>query len=322
MMGNTRSFWSILQRAQLTGTALAIATAMAVSMPAVAMAAPSISPETAGEKRDAIRESAAESEKKEDWEAMADSLESDAKQLGDPLTLMESADARLKYAAAERSVDACNQAIDTTRVALDILHFYDAVSTGGARSRWRVIDPDLASSLIEDADAQIVRAEALIEEIEEEEAEAAKGVAAVASTGPKKDDENKDDKKKRKKREPLKPGTALIITGAVAGGIGLAGAAVGFAGLAIGSSKDKDVKKLTPGPDQDEIDQTDQEGKNANIMAVVAIPAGGGLVVVGVALLVVGALKRKKGGGAGKAARLNAAPMIGRTNGIAITGRF
>lgn len=293
----------------MASAALVAAATVALSMPAVAVAAPSISPETAGEKRDAIREAAAD----EDKNAMADSLESDAKLLGDPVTMLESADARLEYAETERDVEACEKAIETTMVALDILHYYDAVSTGGATSRWLVIDPDLASGLISEAESKIEKAEELIEEIENDDLEGEDG--AVAATG--------KPTKTKKKRDPAKPGTGLIIAGAALTGLGVAGLGIGVAGLATGSSKQKEVLTKVVPDQQDEVDQLDEEGKRANLMGIVGMAAGGGALVIGGTLLVLGVLKRKKAGNPPASARINVTPMFSRTtNGFAVQGRF
>lgn len=300
----------------MTCAALVASASIMLALPAVAVAAPSISPEKAGENRDAIRDAAAKYEKKEDWEGMADALESDAKLIGDPVTLMESADARLKYAEQESSVEACEEAMATTYVALDILHFYDAVSTGGASSRWRVIDPDLASGLIDDADAQIEKAEALIEEIENGDIEVDDDDAAAGPAEKKK-------KKKKKDRGPAKPGTVLIGVGSGVAVLGLAGVGVGFAGLATSISKQKEVEDKMVPAEQDEVDKLDEEGKRANIMGIVGLAAGGTVLAIGTALIVVGVIKRKKGGGSAGSARLNVSPIIGRrTNGLALQGRF
>lgn len=301
-------------RLRFGGAALIAAAALAVSMPVIA--APSISPENAGEKRDAIREAASKHEKKEKWDAMADSLESDALILGDPITLLESVDARLKYAEAEQDVEACNQAIETTYVALDILHFYDAVSTGSASSRWLVIDPDLAGDLIGDAEAKITRAEELIEEIERGPEETEDGAAVASAPGAK-------PKREKKKRGPAKPGTGLIAGGAAAAAIGVAGLGVGFAGLATGASKQKEVEELMVPEMQDEVDKLDEEGKRANTMGIVGLAIGGGALAVGTALIVVGVMKRKKAGNVPASASVRVAPVFaGHTNGVAVQGRF
>ena len=282
-------------------------------MPVVA--APSISPENAGEKRDAIREAAAKHEKKEAWDKQADSLESDALILGDPITLLESVDARLKYAEAEGDVEACEKAIETTYIALDILHFYDAVSTDSVRSRWLVIDPDLASDLIGDAEAKITEAEELIELIENPPEEDEGGAVAA---GPK-----KKAKREKKKRGPLKPGTGLIAGGAAAAAVGVAGLGVGFAGLATGASKQREVEDLMVPEQQDEVDKLDEEGKRANTMGIVGLAVGGGALAVGTALIVVGVLKRKKAGNVPASANVRVAPVFaGHTNGVAVQGRF
>ncbi len=316
MSGNTLSGGARFQRARMTGAALLASASIAMTLPVTAVAAPSISPETAGEKRDAIRSAASKFEKKEDWEGMADALESDAKLIGDPITLMESADARMKAAVAEGDTDMCERAKETTYIALDILHFYDAVSTGGAKSRWKVIDPDLASGLISDAESQIGQADECVDEIENAAVEEEDGAVAA---GPAK---SKKKKKDKKKRGPAKPGTVLIGVGAGVATLGLAGLGVGFAGLATSISKQKEVETKVVPDEQDEVDQLDEEGKRANLMGIVGLVAGGVLLVGGGALIAVGAIKRKKAGAGAGSARLQISPMIGRTKGVALQGRF
>ena len=307
MSGKAQTCRSSLQRVGVSGAALLTAAALAVGMPATASAAPSISPDKAGESRDAIRESA--DKHGDNHEAKADAFESDGKLLGDPISLLAAADARLAQGEAEQSVEACEAAIETTMVALDMLHFYDAVSTGSASSRWLVIEPGLASGLIGDAEAKIERAEALIEEIENGDPVAEEDTVAAAG------------KPAKKKREG-KPGTGLIVAGSVLAGLGLGGVGVGFAGLGISSSKQKEVEGKSVPAEQADVDKLDEEGRRANLMGVFGLAAGGAVLVGGTALIIVGVIKRKKGAPSA-AARLHVSPVLTRhASGVSLTGRF
>lgn len=274
-----------------------------------------IAPAGAEEKREAIRDSVAGDKEKGDWAAVAQGLEYNAALLGDPVTMLEGADARLELAREKRDVAEAQQAIETATVALDIAYFYQDVAAGDAQSNWLVIDPSEAGSLIEAGESKISEAEALIEEIESEAEEDGDDVAVAAADKP---------KKKKKKRGKAKPGTVLIGTGAALTAIGVAGAGMGIAGIIISTRRQKEVEALEEmgSPDPDEINRLDQEGQRANVMGY----AGLALAVVGVAVgapLIAVGIKKRKEAGPGASASLQVAPMFGRTqNGLVIQGRF
>jgi hypothetical protein len=246
---------------------------------------PRLTPETAEPKRQAIRDAAKPMIDSGDYAGAADKLESNAEQLGDPETMLEAAEARLEAAKKDRNVATAEASIETSKRALDILHFYAAVNNGEATSDWLVINPGDASGLIDRADGVVTQAEALIEEIE---AENSKKVAA----GP-----GGDGKKKRKKRErgEKKPGTGMIAAGSIFTVVGVGGVSMVIAGTVISASKQNEVEKFMPG--DPEVDDLDAAGKRANLIAYI----GAGVAVVGVAvglpLLILGVKKRKAGGG-------------------------
>ena len=200
-------------------------------------AEPGLSTEQAETKRQAIRDAAKSDLDAGNYAAATDSLEENAAQLGDPVTMQESADARLEQAKKDRSIEAAEASIATATVALDMLHFYDAVAAGDVESRWLVIDPASASGLISEAESHIEEAEALIEEIKAEEAAKAEAVAGASP-----DKAKEKDKKKRDRK--AKPGTGFLVGGSIATAVGLGGLGLGVAGLVQSSSKQKEVEKL------------------------------------------------------------------------------
>jgi hypothetical protein len=269
---------------------------------------PLLSPESADEKRDAIREAAQADLDVERWSAAADTLESNAAILGDPVTFLEAGEARLKHADAERSIDDAQRAIETTLVALDILHFYRSVASGQASSEWLVINPDAAGSYIARAEEQLDAAQTLIEEIERERA-GGDGIAA----GP--------DAPKKKKDRSLRPGTGMIAGGAVATAVGVAGITMVIAGVAIGGRRQGEVEDLMPGIDDEEIERLDGEGARANRLAFI----GTGIAVVGLAvgipLIALGVKKRRAG--SSTTAHMQVLPAMGpHLQGLTLSGRF
>jgi hypothetical protein len=284
---------------------------------------PKITPESADGKRNAIRGSVQGARDSGDWESVASGLEKNAPLLGDPVTMLEAGEARVEAAAKQRSVEQAELAIEDTRIALDILHFYDAVSSGAATSSWHVIAPGDAAALIERGDAQIERAESLISEIEAEK------VAAAGSKG--KDDGDDEKKKKKKKKrnkgDKAKPGTGMIAAGSVFTVVGVAGLAMVIVGTVRSSAAQKEVEKLDP--NDPDVDTYDKIGKQSNIVAY----AGAGLAVagfaVGLPLLIVGVKRRKQAGDAPASASVQRrngfalSPMLGAgTQGLVIRGRF
>ncbi len=272
-----------------------------------------LTPTAAEPKREAIRAAVADDVAGERWEAAADKTESNAAQLGDPLSFRDAANYRLSQAKADRDIDAAKAAIETANIALDILHYYDAVSDGEAESEWQPIEPSSASSMVSEVEGIVERAESLITEIEAEQAAgSSEGAAGSADKG----------KKKKRERKPGRPGTVLIALGAAFTGIGVAGVSMVVAGTVISAGKQKEVEKLVLPMDQAEVDRLDEEGSKANNIAYI----GAGVAVVGLAvgvpLIVVGVMRRKKGN-PGAAAQLRVAPAISRSfGGVALHGRF
>lgn len=324
---NHRTSWAILTSTAVALGSLAIVPT-ATANPAVplafkkkkkkkkpAAAKPSrLSPDAAEGKRQAIRDAVQSDRDSGNMDAVARGLEDNGALLGDPVVIMEAGEVRLGIAEQERDTDQAQRSIETTHVALDILYFYDAVSDGQTHSDWLVIEPGSASGLISDARRQIDRAESLIEEIERERSAAeGSGDAPVVS-------QRKADKKERK---PMRPGTGLIIAGTAFTAVGVAGAGLGFAGLAISSSKQKEVDGKQIPDEQDEVERLDEEGRRANIMGYTGIAVAAGALAIGIPLLVVGVMKRKKSKNPSASAGIQLTPvMSAHHNGFMLTGSF
>ena len=276
--------------------------------------APGLTPAQADVKRQAIYESVQADRDAGRLEAAADGLEENAELLGDPIAMKEAGAVRLQHAKKERSVDAAQASIATTKKALDILHFYDAVASGSAESTWLAIEPSSASELIGQAEEQIAEAEALVEELESED-DAEDGGAVEGEDGK---------KKKKRERGKAKPGTGLIVGGSFLLALGASGIGLAVAGLVISNKRQKEVEDVPDpaGMGAAEVQRLDDEGKRANTLAYVGL----GLAVVGLAvgipLVVVGAKKRKQAG-AGSQAHLQVMPAVGRdVAGALVRGRF
>ncbi len=284
-------------------------------------AGPLLTPEQAEPKRQAIRDSVQGARDAGDYERVADGLEKNGAELGDPIILLEAGETRLDIASKERDAEAASKGIEDTRIALDILHLFAEVESGSATTDWIVIAPADSTALISRAEEQLDRGEGLLSDIEAE-----KAAAAQASAGD--GDKKKKKKRDRKKREKgdAKPGTGMIAAGSVFIVAGVAGVSMVIAGTSISAAKQKEVEKHEV--TDPEIDDLDKAGNRANLMAYL----GAGLAVaglaVGIPLLVVGAKKRKNGKGGGTTAgvgrrELALSPIFGGgTSGVALRGRF
>lgn len=284
-------------------------------------AGPLLTPEGAEPKRQAIRDSVQGARDAGDMGRVAEGLERNGADLGDPIIFIEAGEARLEQAKKDRDPEAAEKGIEDTRIALDILQLFAEVEAGTATTDWIVIAPADSTALISRAEEQIDSGESLLKEIEDE-----KAAAAVASAG--KGDKEKKKRKKRKKGEPRdkQPGTGMIAAGSVFIVAGVAGVSMVIAGTALSAKQQKIVEKHEV--TDPEIDSIDAAGNRANMLAYI----GAGLAVagfaVGLPLVIIGAKKRKNGKAPpSTAARLRQelvlSPMLGRGgSGIALRGRF
>ncbi len=272
-----------------------------------------LTPENAETKRQAIRDAVQSDVDAERWGAAADETENNAALLGDPVSYQQAAQYRYNQAEADRDIDAANAAIETATIALDIFEFYDAVDSGDAVSEWLVIDPSTAASSAGEVNDLIERTESLIEEIEAEEESGGDDTGAADGTA----------KKKRKKRGKAKPGTVLIAVGSGVAALGLGGAGAGLAGLIISRNKQEEVEMFTGVDQQADRDRLDEEGSRANLIGWVGLGVGAVGLGAGAALIVVGVIKRKKGGSPDASARVRVRPTFtARSGGLALQGRF
>lgn len=270
-----------------------------------------LTPADAEPKREAIRAAVAEDVEAERWKEAADETESNAALLGDPLTFKDAAGYRLEQAKVDRDIEAANAAIETANVALDILYYYDAVDEGTVESEWRPIEPASASSLVFEVQEIVEEAQTLIEEIEAEQEADESGDGAATPAG------------KTKKKRTKKPGLALIALGSGFSAVGVAGLSMVIAGTVISTGKQKDVEGLTLPEDQVEVDRLDEEGNRANRIAYIGAGVAAVGLAVGVPLIVVGVMRRKKAGGSSDSAQLRVAPAVSRGfGGVALHGRF
>lgn len=272
-----------------------------------------LTPADAESKREAIRAAVAEDVKAERWSDAADTTEDNAAQLGDPLSFRDAAQHRLAQARKDRDIDAAKAAIETAKVSLDILHYYDAVASGEVESEWQPIEPSSASSMISEVEGIVDEAEELIAEIEAEQAASETGDGGKTPAGK---------TKKKRDRKPGQPGTLFIALGAAFTAVGVGGVSLAVAGLVISSSKQKEVEKLTLPQDQDRVDELDKEGSRANLLSYVGAGVAVAGLAVGVPLLVVGVMRRKNGN-PGSSAQLRVTPAVSRGfGGMALSGRF
>ena len=96
-------------------------------------------------------------------------------QLKDPVLILDSAEALRDGAAAERSIDGANAAIERVAPALDMLYF---LREGATSSAWQPIAPEYLDTVIARGEALVDDANALIREIEAEQQAAADAAAA------------------------------------------------------------------------------------------------------------------------------------------------
>lgn len=286
--------------AALLALALPIAT-----LPATAHAAEEVTPARASGVRKLVQDRARPM-LSSDPGAAAEMLATDARKTSDPVLYIDAADAYRAEGVAERDKAALEKAIELASIGLDIAHFQQDPRC----------DPSWQHLEAGEIEREISRARQVIEDSEKAIADLDKPVEAPPPV------------EEPKPEGTPKDGRGLIAAGSLVTVIGVGGLGMIGAGLAIGSRAQKDVEALDPSAiDFDsKVQDLDDKGKSANVVAYAGIGVAAVGLGVGIALLALGVKKRKAyraEHGAGETARVHVAPAVGRGyGGLAIGGRF
>jgi hypothetical protein len=229
-----------------------------------------------------------------------------ASKRGDPILFLDAGDAYLALAKKDQDTEAAETAAERGAIALDILYYQ---LDDASDDDFRVVEGTEVPALITRAEDLQSSARALIDEIEQQRA-----AAALAAQEP-------DDKKKRGKMDPAK---ALTIGGAVSTTVGGILLGVGVAGLGLGAARQQEAEDPTVyGP---EYDAVAAKGKRANLLAYVGLSGGAVFLAAGIAMLVIGNKRKKKGGKAEpdeEETVWRLSPSLGPQNaGLSLSGRF
>ncbi len=113
-----------------------------------------------------------------------------------------------------------------------------------------------------------------------------------------------------------KAGTPLIAAGAVVAALGAGASSLIAVGAINGKRAREDQQR--PGYTDEQRDRIDKQGKTANSLFIAGLVATPVLLGTGVALIVVGVKKNKRG-----AMQASVAPMLERgVAGVSVSGRF
>src|SRR5690606_14731534 len=104
--------------------------------------------------------------------------------------------------------------------------------------------------------------------------------------------------------------------------VGVGGLSMVAAGTAISARRQKEVEDLMLPMDQAEVDRLDAEGSKANNIAYIGAGVAVAGLAVGIPLLVVGVMRRKKGNPPASASVQVVPAMSRRFGGVALQGRF
>jgi hypothetical protein len=225
-------------------------------------------------------------------------LDARATELGDPVLFVDAADAYVTAGEAESDSASIEVGMERARIALDILHFLQDPS---ADDRFRPIASADLRGEIERASSILRRGTELMDAIEAEELAAAQARLPGRALG--------------KGANPK----AMLASGALLTGLGVAGLGLGVAGLVMGQVHQNTVED--PTVYGDEYRDYEAKGKRANILAAVGLAAGGVLAVVGVTLVVVGVKRGARSPDEKPIVRLVPA-LSPSSRGLAVTGRF
>jgi hypothetical protein len=121
-------------------------------------------------------------------------------------------------------------------------------------------------------------------------------------------------------KRPRKPGQALVISGSVLTGLGVAGLSMMVAGMVVGG-QNNDIADI-PSNDLDARLSRFSQGRLGNALAIAGGVGGAVLVGAGVALLVVG-VKKKRAAGSESPAGITLVPVLDPSQmGVGVVGRF
>jgi hypothetical protein len=278
--------------------------AMALMIPTPARAA-GLSPEQAQQRRTEVLAEADSMAKP----SAVEMLRREAEELGDPELFLAASERLREHAEAEADEKLAEEAAGLADIARDIA-LYLVDERRFEATDWRPVTREQAQTLAEQAEKAAADARELAETI------VAEREAAQAEATP--TEQPSDERRKREK----KPGTGLIAGGAAMLTIGAGGLAMIGAGLGMGAARQREAESLDLPAEQARLDQLDREGAQANMIAYVGIAVAGVGLATGIALLVVGAKKRKQSGGS-ESASLRVAPWFGREGaGLSVGGRF
>jgi hypothetical protein len=287
--------------ARLVGIAVSVSLLRATPAQAAFLGEGDITPDSANSARFGVEQQGKQLTDSGGFAEAAELYWSEGVRLKDPVLILDSAEALRDQAAAERSIELANAAIERVAPALDMLHY---LRDGSVSAAWQPVAPEYVDTVIKRAESLITDAQTLIATIEEEQRKAAEAAAAPVET---------DEPKRRK----AKPGTGLIAAGSASLVIGLGAAGLGAAGLVLGAQAQSDVEDpLVYEPEQS---AAEARGQNANVLAGVGFALAGVGVTVGAALIVVGVKKRKR---AGSAETALIPVWLERGAGLGVVGRF
>ena len=295
-----------LRPALRVAAALVAITLPITALPAPALAAgPDVTPAQATSARKSVQARGKQLMASDAGEA-AEYLSGEAKKTHDPVLYFDAAEAYKADGAASRDKAALQTAIELASIGLDIAHFQQDPRC----------DPDWQHLDAGEADREIARGKQIVEDSEKALADLDKPVEAPPPA----------EEPKERKKTP-RDGRGLIAGGSLLTVVGVGGLGMIGAGLALGAGAQKDVEALDPSDiDYDsQVDELDDMGRSANLIAYVGIPVAAVGLAAGIALLAVGVKKRKKyraEHGADETA-LHVAPALGRGfAGLTLGGRF
>lgn len=204
----------------------------------------------------------------------ANMLFAEGKRLKDPILCLDAADAFLQVASDNLDLRWIEGAEEMTAVALDML--YQLREYGGS-AEWTPVSPEHVNDVLTRAQDQLAAHDRVRAEIEAKLAEPDEEAPPPApDDGPK----------------PYKP---MIVAGGVMTGFGVLGLGALAGGMVMGASAQRDVED--PLVYREEHQQAERRGEIGNILVYAGAGLGAVGLGVGIALLAVGAKRKKAAGG-------------------------